>query len=377
MAWTTNKTKFAVDILRGLGAPVTSANLALMLAWQRSEGGAARYNPFNTTLGLPGASSYNSVGVRNYNSYGQGLNATLRTLKNGYYGGIIASLRHGGNPYATAAAIGKSPWGSSGSLIASVLHGMGGFPHVPNGADTQNARPRFMSPGARTIQQVIQFEKKQLGEPYKWGAVGPNAWDCSGIIYAAYRHAGYSGIGRTTYQMIKQGHAVAQGHLLPGDLVFPSTGHVGLYIGNGKVLSSPHTGAFVHITSLQDFGFMTARRLVKGGGGIIPPRGIGGISPSGLPIPQGYSQAQIQAMSRRMSSASMGLLLSAAKAQGKSTLQNYKPPDLQPLIDRPEILNGTRIGQGTVQATSDLLGQIKQSAWDRAGLSYGTPVAGQ
>jgi hypothetical protein len=123
MAWNASPQQFAAAVLHGIGAPVTAANLHALLAWQRAEGGSARFNPFNTTQPARGATNYNSIGVRNYTSYQQGLQATIATLKNGHYGGVLAALHQGRNPLAVAAAVGASPWGTSGALMASILHG--------------------------------------------------------------------------------------------------------------------------------------------------------------------------------------------------------------------------------------------------------------
>ena len=369
MAWTQNQRRFSADILHRLGAPVTPANLAALAAWQRSEGGSARFNPFNTTQTMPGAGSYNSIGVRNYTSYAQGLNATVKTITNGRYGAVISALRHGRNPYAVASAVGNSPWGSSGSLMTSVLRGMGGnWPAPPRGGGGP-------SRGANRIQQVISFARHQLGEPYVWGGTGPSGWDCSGIVYAAYRHAGYQGIGRTTYDQIKQGHAVSQGNLQPGDIVFSSPHHEGLYIGNGRVLSAPHTGATVHILPLASFGFYAARRLIKGGGGVVPPRGgIGGVSPSGLPAP---SPAQMRALAQSQFQTG----LASAKAMSRQALANFKPPDLTAPIPVSETQLAA-MGRGSeapgverLAQTTDMLGQIKASAWQKSGLG-GLAVGG-
>lgn len=109
-------------VLQGLKAPVSPSNIKLLNAWQRAEGGAAAYNPLNTTQG-PGVSSYNSVGVKNYASPQAGTQATIQTLMNGRYGPIIQGLRQNANPLSIADAVGSSPWGTSGSLIRSVLGG--------------------------------------------------------------------------------------------------------------------------------------------------------------------------------------------------------------------------------------------------------------
>lgn len=134
------------------------------------------------------------------------------------------------------------------------------------------------------IARAIRFARRQLGTPYVWGGSAPGGFDCSGLVYWAYRKAGYTGIGRTTYDQIKQGIPVSAANLRPGDIVFPSSHHEGLYVGNGMVLEAPHTGDKVKLIPLSSFGFMTARRLIGGGGGVIPPKAIAGQSQSGLPV---------------------------------------------------------------------------------------------
>ena len=125
------------QLLRKLGAPPTSQNLALFRAWAQAEGSTARFNPFDTTQPAPGATNFNSVGVKNYRSAQQGLDATYQTLINGYYPNIVAELRKGNDAGATADAIGASPWGSSGKLIRQILgKGAKGTGPQPSGGST-------------------------------------------------------------------------------------------------------------------------------------------------------------------------------------------------------------------------------------------------
>jgi hypothetical protein len=67
----------------------------LLGAWATAEGGTAKWNPLNTTYGLPGATDYNSVGVKNYRRPTEGVCATALTLVNGYYPHILAALQGG------------------------------------------------------------------------------------------------------------------------------------------------------------------------------------------------------------------------------------------------------------------------------------------
>lgn len=128
-------TAWGTQLLKDLGYPVTKANLTYLAAWAQAEGGSAKYNPFNTTQTMPGATNYNSVGVKNYTSSEQGLQATEKTLTNGRYAGILAGLRAGTSAEMTAAALANSPWGT-GNLVEKIL-GSGG-PSTPAATTTDN-----------------------------------------------------------------------------------------------------------------------------------------------------------------------------------------------------------------------------------------------
>lgn len=112
------------------------------------------------------------------------------------------------------------------------------------------------------IGTVISYAKAQLGKPYKWGGVGPNSYDCSGLTIMAYKKIGIN-IGRTTYQQVLHGTAVTKANLIPGDLVFPEPGHVQIYLGGGKIIEAPRTGLNVRITPIGRV--WKARRIVKAG----------------------------------------------------------------------------------------------------------------
>lgn len=110
------------------------------------------------------------------------------------------------------------------------------------------------------VQAAIGFALAQVGKPYQWGATGPDSFDCSGLTMAAYAAAGVQ-LSRTTYTQVLEGTAVAEGELLPGDLVFPDPGHVQIYLGNGYVIEAPFTGSQVRVVPM--WGFWAARRVVQ------------------------------------------------------------------------------------------------------------------
>lgn len=98
---------------------------------------------------------------------------------------------------------------------------------------------------------AIKAALSKVGLPYGWGKTGPNSYDCSGLIQAAYKEAGVN-LSRTTWTQIHDGAPVSRSQIIPGDLVFPHAGHVQLYIGNGQVVEAPYTGANIRVAPLRD-----------------------------------------------------------------------------------------------------------------------------
>jgi cell wall-associated NlpC family hydrolase len=116
--------------------------------------------------------------------------------------------------------------------------------------------------------QAAKLVQKYLGVNYVWGGSTPKGFDCSGLVQYVYHSLGRA-IPRTTYDQWDAGKPV-QGDLRPGDAVFftgsdPANGkpgHEGLYIGGGKFIEAPHTGAVVRISTLADRkDYVGARRF--------------------------------------------------------------------------------------------------------------------
>lgn len=129
-----------------------------------------------------------------------------------------------------------------------------GVPSTPSEA------PPVTVPASSRVETVIAFAMAQIGDPYHWAAQGPNSWDCSGLVMVAFSKVGIK-LPRSTKSGLKSvGTQVSRGSLSKGDIVFPSSGHVGIYIGEGKILHAPQPGDVVKISKL--WSFYMARRVL-------------------------------------------------------------------------------------------------------------------
>ena len=120
---------------------------------------------------------------------------------------------------------------------------------------------KVYTPGTK----ILETAYTKLGSPYKWGATGPNSFDCSGFTSWVYRQHGIS-LSRTAQAQSQGGVAVDRSNLQPGDLVFFGSGtgritHVGIYVGDGKMIHSPQTGDVVKISALHK-NYVCARRYL-------------------------------------------------------------------------------------------------------------------
>jgi cell wall-associated NlpC family hydrolase len=96
---------------------------------------------------------------------------------------------------------------------------------------------------------VLAMARAQLGKPYQWAAEGPSSFDCSGLTKFVWHAAGVN-LPHNSYAQQDATKAIPVSKMQPGDLVF-YPGHVGIYIGGGKMIHAPHTGADVEIAPLQ------------------------------------------------------------------------------------------------------------------------------
>ncbi len=125
---------------------------------------------------------------------------------------------------------------------------------------TAGGVPAVQAP-TQAVATAITFAEQQLGKPYLWGGTGPDAFDCSGLVMMAYRTAGI-GIARTSQAQWATEQRVPASQVQPGDLVFfagadgttTDPGHVGMVIGNGKMIEAYATGFPIRVSSYAGRG---------------------------------------------------------------------------------------------------------------------------
>jgi hypothetical protein len=107
--------------------------------------------------------------------------------------------------------------------------------------------------------ELVAAARAQLGKPYKYGAVGPSAFDCSGLVLNLANQVGLKGVPRVSSEQFTDSQRITYADLQPGDLVFsewpgddvPHHGHVAIYAGDGKIIEAPHPGGVVQEVPLD------------------------------------------------------------------------------------------------------------------------------
>ena len=148
---------------------------------------------------------------------------------------------------------GGSPDAGSNSRVPdgggadSTVPDIGVVPGSPPVASVPGSPPIPVVDNAR-VARVLAYAAAKLGDRYIWGATGPDAFDCSGLVLRAWQQAGIT-LPRTASVQATAGRPVARADLRPGDLVFfySPVSHIGLYIGGGKMINAanPRTGVRV------------------------------------------------------------------------------------------------------------------------------------
>ncbi len=126
-----------------------------------------------------------------------------------------------------------------------------------SGAGSISGPPPPVGSGA---SGAVAAAESRVGDPYVYGAAGPNAFDCSGLVMWAYAQVGISLPHFSGAQYADTTH-ISMSQLEPGDLVFPADPgqHVAMYVGGGMIVQAPYTGADVQVIPLSSFFVLASR----------------------------------------------------------------------------------------------------------------------
>jgi cell wall-associated NlpC family hydrolase len=140
-------------------------------------------------------------------------------------------------------------------------------PLVPDGLASAPsvvpAAPAADAPsGPFILERVALTARRMVGVPYHYGGNDPRGFDCSGLVFYAYREAGVL-VARTSREQLRDSQPLDVDQALPGDLVFFRTSkkawHVGIYLGDQRFVHAPSTGRAVAIERLDDDYYLRHR----------------------------------------------------------------------------------------------------------------------
>jgi cell wall-associated NlpC family hydrolase len=111
------------------------------------------------------------------------------------------------------------------------------------------ASPQIMAISARTAAKAMELAHTRIGKPYRWGAAGPNAFDCSGLVYWSYGRVGVRVVREVNAQRVRT-RAIARSRLRPGDLIFYPN-HVAIFKGGNSMIEAFNSRTGVRVTSIR------------------------------------------------------------------------------------------------------------------------------
>ena len=123
-------------------------------------------------------------------------------------------------------------------------------------------------PSPSAGERAVRIAVEAVGIPYRWGGESPSSgFDCSGLVRWAYGRVGID-LPHSSYALYSEGWRVPETRMEPGDLLFfEGLGHVGLYLGHGRMVHAPQSGRNVEVVRLGDLGYggrlIGARRVAQ------------------------------------------------------------------------------------------------------------------
>lgn len=132
-------------------------------------------------------------------------------------------------------------------------------------SETSNHKPSW----EHTADAVVSEAKEHIGPNYKYGAAGPDKFDCSGLAYYSFKEAANIKLPRSSRDQAKAGDSVSFNDLRKGDIVYfgKDISHIGIYIGNGQFISALNEKKGIRISDINNSywkrRFITGRRVIK------------------------------------------------------------------------------------------------------------------
>src|SRR5436305_792213 len=154
------------------------------------------------------------------------------------------------------------------ALTAGALVSVAGTTTTEAHAATTTASTTTSTPTAAQVRQakinrVMTWAHNQRGKPYRYGAAGPSAFDCSGLVLYVFKHALGKSLPHNAESQYRSVQHIARSSLRPGDLVFAFSGgsayHVGIYAGSGYFWHAPHSGTVVKRVKLYSANWRYGR----------------------------------------------------------------------------------------------------------------------
>ena len=157
----------------------------------------------------------------------------------------------------------STPSGSSAEADAAEAAGIASVASTnKSGASmSSNSLSSVLSSTSSDGAKAVEIAKAQVGKNYVWGSAGPDSFDCSGLVYYAYTSQGYD-IPRTAYEIGSSAKQISRSELQPGDILYTST-HIGIYMGDGKVVHAATESRGVVIDSMDYFSGYQAARIAR------------------------------------------------------------------------------------------------------------------
>ena len=242
--------------------------------------------------------------------------ASIRsTIDGGFQAVLAAASAQAGSTSSTTSGSLSSTQASQGPTASGSLTGLllGASSSGGSGSVASIAYPNSnVTQSGPTGSEVVATAERYLGVPYVWGGASPSTgFDCSGLVQYVYGQLGVS-LPRTSEQQASVGTSVPSlAAAKPGDLlIFNSpadgaNGHVGIYIGGGKMIDAPYTGAVVRVDSVASAGVPTTIRQV------LPAVS----SDASSPYPTGGALANIFAQAGAQHNLPSGMLQAVATAE--------------------------------------------------------------